>query len=329
MDEFLKTWYGLALFIAFDVAAALVVMAIAYRWIFKRFWDAVAALVCMTILSPLYLAVLVRGKIYKKRTGNMRSLVTHEFYVGKKAKTIALRLFRTTDDDGNEAGSYGRWLRRTRFYKLPVFFDVFCGRLSFIGVRKFSFIDAAFVSEDDEGRFSVRPGLINPLVVSGDEETDYKEMLHSDIRYARRMSLFGDLKIFFSWLLKTIRGEKGYLGVTEDKTYAESLLEEGTISREDFDSVARSAAAEEEELRKTYEPVEEEQEDEENEESEGDTKEPSERDGEEVRTEQSENGGEEARQNTPSKQPQTVDGKADTAQSEEAFSDKTDSEKGK
>ena len=35
MDEFLKTWYGLALFIAFDVAAALVVMAIAYRWIFK------------------------------------------------------------------------------------------------------------------------------------------------------------------------------------------------------------------------------------------------------------------------------------------------------
>ena len=65
MDEFLKTWYGLALFIAFDVAAALVVMAIAYRWIFKRFWDAVAALVCMTILSPLYLAVLVRGKIYK------------------------------------------------------------------------------------------------------------------------------------------------------------------------------------------------------------------------------------------------------------------------
>ena len=58
-------------------------------------------------------------------------------------------------------------------------------------------------------------------------------------------------------------------------------------------------------------------------------KEPSERDGEEVRTEQSENGGEEARQNTPSEQPQTVDGKADTAQSEEAFSDKTDSEKGK
>ena len=33
MDEFLKTWYGLALFIAFDVAAALVVMAIANTFI--------------------------------------------------------------------------------------------------------------------------------------------------------------------------------------------------------------------------------------------------------------------------------------------------------
>ena len=50
MNEFLKTWYGLTLFIIFDAAAVLAVMAIAYRWVFKRVWDALASIVCMAVL---------------------------------------------------------------------------------------------------------------------------------------------------------------------------------------------------------------------------------------------------------------------------------------
>ena len=258
MNEFLKTWYGLTLFIIFDAAAVLAVMAIAYRWVFKRVWYALASIVCMAVLSPLYLAIFVRGKIYQKKNGGMETLTAREFFVGKKAKAIALHVFRTTDDEGNEAGRYGRWLKRTGFYKLPYLFDVFCGSLSFLGVRALSFEDAAFVSESDEGRYAVRPGLINPLAATGDGETDYEEMFHSDTRYAKKMSLFGDWKIFFYWLLKKARGEgRSYLGVTAEKTYAEALLDEGRIAKEDFEIVSANAAAEEEELRKTYEPEEE------------------------------------------------------------------------
>lgn len=114
MGEFLKTWYGLMLFIAFDAAAVIAVMAIAYRWFFKRFWDIWASVVCMAVLSPVFLVVFIRGKIFQKRTGAMRSLISREFYVGKKAKTIALHVFCTVDNDGDEAGKYGKWLKRTR-----------------------------------------------------------------------------------------------------------------------------------------------------------------------------------------------------------------------
>ena len=104
----------------------------------------------------------------------------------------------------------------------------------------------------------MRPGLINPLAATGDGETDYEEMFHSDTRYAKKMSLFGDWKIFFYWLLKKARGEgRSYPGVTAEKTYAEALLDEGRIAKEDFEIVSANAAAEEEELRKTYEPEEE------------------------------------------------------------------------
>ena len=86
MNEFLKTWYGLTLFIIFDAAAVLAVMAIAYRWVFKRVWDALASIVCMAVLSPLYLAIFVRGKIYQKKNGGMETLTAREFFCGKKGE---------------------------------------------------------------------------------------------------------------------------------------------------------------------------------------------------------------------------------------------------
>lgn len=133
----------------------------------------------------------------------MKSILSREFFVGKKAKTIVLHTFCIVDDDGDEAGEYGHWLKKTGFYKLPYIFDVFCGKLSFIGVKRLSFADAAFVSEADEGRYAVRAGLINPLVTTGNEETDYKEMV-----------------FFRSFLCKepeSVRGFKNFLRLAPQK----------------------------------------------------------------------------------------------------------------
>jgi hypothetical protein len=75
-------------------------------------------------------------------------------------------------------------------------------------------------------------------------------MFLSDDVYARKYNLFGDWKIFFVWLLKTVRGEKGeYFGKTAEKSYAQTLLDEGAITQEDYDAVMESALSEEKELR--------------------------------------------------------------------------------
>ena len=107
MNEFLKTWYGLTLFIIFDAAAVLAVMAIAYRWVFKRVWDALASIVCMAVLSPLYLAIFVRGKIYQKKNGGMETLTAREFFVGKKAKLCTSSARRTTKETKRDATAGG------------------------------------------------------------------------------------------------------------------------------------------------------------------------------------------------------------------------------
>ncbi|MBQ8658148.1 MAG: sugar transferase [Clostridia bacterium] len=244
MKEFLSEWYGVLAFVLFDIAAFIAVVAITYRWFFKRVIDFFAALICLIVTSPFFLVIVLRGKSFKKRAGVGLSLLQKTPFVGKKGKTAYRRTFRYEDEDGDTLGSYGKFLKKTGFYKLPALVDILCGRLAFIGVKPISEVDAEFLDEEDEARFVCRAGLINPLVVSGDQDTDYAEMLASDKRYALRGGLGADLRIFFTWLLKLIRNGKTdeYFGKTRERSYAETLLEAGEITKEDYEAVTGAYA---------------------------------------------------------------------------------------
>lgn len=221
MDVFLDEWYGVLAFVLFDCIALVAVAAITYRWLFKRVLDVLVSGVCLILLSPVFLVKYLRRRSAKKR-GELETIVIKRSVVGKKGKIVRLRAF---------AGLNGKAAKSGVF----MFADVFSGRLSFIGHQPFRPSDAEFLDEDEEERHTIRGGLINPLVLNGTEETTYDDMIASDRRYARTFGLGKDVKIFFSWLLKRIRGEgKGYLGTTQAQSYAETLLREDRITEEDF-----------------------------------------------------------------------------------------------
>ena len=126
-------------------------------------------------------------------------------------------------------------MQKTKLYKLAMLFDVLLGRLSFVGVKPFMESDCVFLSKEEDQRMRVRPGLINPLALVGNEKTDYDEMLLQDRWYVEKYHFFTDCKIFLIWLRKQIRGEgNAYLGKTREKAYAKSLLDDGRITLEDY-----------------------------------------------------------------------------------------------
>lgn len=230
MDEFLKQWYGILAFVAFDFVALLVVVCITYRWFFKRVCDFFISLVALVLLSPLYLIVYFRARTARKKS-EIDKILQKEPFVGKKGKRVWLHTFACEEENG-----YCAWLKKTKFYALPRLFDVFLGTISFIGCKPFAESDCVFLSDEEEDRHLAKIGLINPLVKTGDKETDYEEMLLSDKKYARSYSFFGDVKIFFVWLLKKIRGEGNeYLGQTRQCAYAKYLLQEEQITQADYD----------------------------------------------------------------------------------------------
>ena len=236
MDEFLNSWYGIAIVLTFDIVALVAVVCLTYRWFFKRVFDVLVSGVCLVFTSPLFLAVAIRGKKFKKETdGAIDSLTEKQIRVGKKEKVIVLSKFKSRDENGELLGWYGRWLENWKLCELPKLIDVFFGRLSFIGVKAMLRSEAEFVEDEvDKDRFSVRPGLISPLVCVGDKDTNFEEMLLVDKKYAWLFSFFGDCKIFFAWLLNKIRGEgKAYLGETTS-SYAEYLYKNEQITLDDY-----------------------------------------------------------------------------------------------
>jgi lipopolysaccharide/colanic/teichoic acid biosynthesis glycosyltransferase len=249
MEEFLNSWYGIAIILAFDALALVAAIALTYRWFFKRVLDVLVSAVCLLVTSPLFLVVVLQGKNFQKAHGGaLPKLMKTEYRVGKKEKVIALRSFQTRDGDGDILGNYGKWLEDSGVYKLPLLLDVFLGKLSFIGVKPLLRSEAEFVEDEvEQDRFLVRAGLIHPLVCVGDKETTYEEMLLEERKYAWRFGLFGDVKIFFAWLLNKIRGEgDGYMGLTREEDYGLYLRRNDMITDEDY-TVARELDSQTEE----------------------------------------------------------------------------------
>ena len=239
MDNFLNSWYGIAIMITFDIIALFVVICITYRWFFKRVFDVLVSAVCLALVSPLFLAIHLRGKKFMKDNEGAIECLTESYYrVGKKEKVIALKKYRSRDSEGRVLGMYGRWIEKWKLSYLPRIYEVFLGKISFIGVKPLLRSEAEFVETDvEKDRFLVRPGLINPLVLRGDEEVTYEEMFLSDRKYAWLYGFFMDVKIFFKWLLIKIRGEDDYyMGETRKESYAENLLKDERITKEDYDA---------------------------------------------------------------------------------------------
>ncbi len=191
MDKFLQEWYGVLAFVLFDFAALVLIVSITYRWFFKRVFDFLVSIVCIVVTSPILLYIYVRARNAKKR-GEIDEIFKSEAFVGKKGNTVYLRRFNGVKD---------------KIATLARLFDLFLGRVSVIGYEPLTEAECEDLTETEFDRHVTKPGLINPYFVNGGSREERQDMLKADENYAWTFSFFKDIKIFFKWLLKKIRGQ--------------------------------------------------------------------------------------------------------------------------
>ena len=202
----------------------------------KRVADFVISLIAIIILFVIpvfeivYLAIKLSSKgpaIFKqKRVGKDKQI-----FVMYKFRTMIVEQF---DKDGKEImsedriTSIGKLLRKTSMDELPQLFNILNGTMSIIGPRPMLDYQAERCTEEENGRFLMRPGMTGWAQVKGRNNIQWPERIQYDLEYIRDYCIWFDLKILFMSFVTVFKREgtdvkMEYRGVDRfSKAYKES-----------------------------------------------------------------------------------------------------------
>ncbi len=92
----------------------------------------------------------------------------------------------------------GKWLRRLSLDELPQLLNVLKGDMSLVGPRPVPVYEVAEYEPWHYERLAALPGITGHWQVHGRGRTTFSEMVNMDIRYVRRPSLIGDLRLLLA-----------------------------------------------------------------------------------------------------------------------------------
>lgn len=183
----------------------------------RRFVDVTAAVVGLTLLSPVIgaamLAVRLRlgpGVLFRQRR---LGLGGHPFQVLKLRTMLHPKPGRAGPEyDAERLPPLGKWLRATSLDELPSLVNLLRGDVTLVGPRPLPVHYWERYRGDEYRRFEVKPGITGLAQISGRNTVDWPERLAIDVRYVEQRSLLGDLRILF----KTVPAVLGRHGIDQE-----------------------------------------------------------------------------------------------------------------
>lgn len=212
-----------------------------YEKYIKRPLDIVCALSAIFCFSWLYLIITILVKI---KLGS--PVLFKQMRPGLNEKLFPVCKFRTMTDERDEKGEllpddvrltkFGKWLRIMSLDELPEAFNILNGTMSVIGPRPQLVRDMVFMTDEQRKRHSVRPGLSGLAQVNGRNSISWEEKLEWDLKYIKKITFLGDVKIIMDTVLKAFVKKEGINreGTVSDMDFGDWLLSEGKISQEKY-----------------------------------------------------------------------------------------------
>ena len=172
-----------------------------YR-IVKRFFDLMASLLGLIVLSPLLLvlALLVRIELGAP-------VFFRQERPGLHGKIFRLYKFRSMKDardskgnllpDEERLGKFGKLLRASSLDELPELINVLKGEMSLVGPRPLLVKYLGLYNEEQRRRHDVLPGITGWAQVNGRNAISWEEKFRLDVWYVDHWTPWLDLKILF------------------------------------------------------------------------------------------------------------------------------------
>ena len=209
-----------------------------YARYIKRILDVILSGCALVVLSPVLLivAVLVRTKLGSP-------VIFCQERPGKDEKIFKMYKLRSMTDQRDENGEllpdevrltkFGRALRSTSLDELPELWNIFKGDMSIVGPRPKLVRDMVFMTPEQRLRHTVMPGLTGLAQVSGRNAISWEDKLATDLRYIRRITFLGDVKIVLLTVKKVFcREDISADGMDTAEDLGDYLLRTAQVSEE-------------------------------------------------------------------------------------------------
>lgn len=181
--------------------------------IFKRTIDFIIAGVALIVLSPFLLITAILIKLDRKGP-----VIFKQERLGKNGVPFKIWKFRSmcvgAEKQGTGVYSYkgdaritkvGKIIRATSIDELPQLVNILKGDMALIGPRPaLTYHPWPYeqYTEHQKHMFDVLPGVTGWAQVNGRKEVPWPERIELNVWYAKNMSLWLDLKIFFMTIFK-------------------------------------------------------------------------------------------------------------------------------
>jgi exopolysaccharide production protein ExoY len=198
--------------------------------IFKRFFDIVAALAGIAVLSPLFLMLILLVKcsdggkvIYGHRrigrNGRIFRCLKFRTMVENGDEVLAAHLARNPRDreewaatrklqDDPRVTRVGAVLRKLSLDELPQIFNILRGEMSFVGPRPVVRDELLMYGTAASFYLKSRPGLTGLWQVRGRNDVSYRTRVAFDRHYVENWSFAFDLKILI-WTVPAVLSSRG------------------------------------------------------------------------------------------------------------------------
>ena len=114
--------------------------------------------------------------------------------------------------------------------------------MSLVGPRPQLVRDMVFFTPDEMKRQSVYPGLTGLAQISGRNNITWKQKFFYDLQYIKDVNFLEDVRIMWRTIFKVSAKEDiSTDGMATAEDYGDWLLEQGLVSREEYDAKQKEA----------------------------------------------------------------------------------------
>jgi O-antigen biosynthesis protein WbqP len=197
-----------------------------YRLFVKRLLDILLSFLGLLVLALPMLIIAIAVKCSSKGPALFKTE-----RVGKNGKPFKFYKFRSMRTDAPKdcaprllhsedyITKVGRFLRKTSLDELPQLFCILKGSMSIIGPRPCGFSEEDLIeARKESGALKVRPGLTGLAQISGRDvlAEDVVAKAKLDGEYAKKITFWRDLKIFFKTIVVVLREDDVVEGTAEE-----------------------------------------------------------------------------------------------------------------